>query len=164
MRIAHFFIDRPRFATVVSAFLTLIGLGAMFVLAGRAVSGNRSADRAGHDVVSRRIRRDDRTHGRDAARAADQRRREHALHEQPVDRRRQAHGDRDVPHRHRSERRADADAKPRAGCAAAAARGRAAPGRAGQKIDAEHPARRAPLLARQIARHACICRTTRRCM
>ena len=32
MRIAHFFIDRPRFATVVSAFLTLIGLGAMFVL------------------------------------------------------------------------------------------------------------------------------------
>jgi hydrophobe/amphiphile efflux-1 (HAE1) family protein len=32
MRIAHFFIDRPRFATVTSAFLTLIGLGAMFVL------------------------------------------------------------------------------------------------------------------------------------
>lgn len=32
MRIAHFFIDRPRFATVVSSFLTLIGLGAMFVL------------------------------------------------------------------------------------------------------------------------------------
>ncbi len=32
MRIAHFFIDRPRFATVVSAFLTLIGLGAMSVL------------------------------------------------------------------------------------------------------------------------------------
>ncbi|HEY3599015.1 MAG TPA: multidrug efflux RND transporter permease subunit [Paraburkholderia sp.] len=32
MRIAHFFIDRPRFATVVSAFLTLIGLGAMFTL------------------------------------------------------------------------------------------------------------------------------------
>ncbi|TCK33830.1 hydrophobe/amphiphile efflux-1 (HAE1) family protein [Paraburkholderia sp. BL8N3] len=32
MRIAHFFIDRPRFATVVSSFLTLIGIGAMFVL------------------------------------------------------------------------------------------------------------------------------------
>ncbi|NBB10210.1 efflux RND transporter permease subunit [Pseudomonas sp. SLFW] len=32
MRIAHFFIERPRFATVVSAFLTLIGLGVMFVL------------------------------------------------------------------------------------------------------------------------------------
>jgi hydrophobe/amphiphile efflux-1 (HAE1) family protein len=32
MRIAHFFIDRPRFAVVVSCFITLIGLGAMFVL------------------------------------------------------------------------------------------------------------------------------------
>lgn len=32
MRIAHFFIERPRFATVVSSFLTLIGLGVMFVL------------------------------------------------------------------------------------------------------------------------------------
>jgi hydrophobe/amphiphile efflux-1 (HAE1) family protein len=32
MRLTHFFIDRPRFATVVSCFLTLIGLGAMFVL------------------------------------------------------------------------------------------------------------------------------------
>jgi hydrophobe/amphiphile efflux-1 (HAE1) family protein len=32
MRIAHFFIDRPRFAVVVSSFLTLIGIGAMFAL------------------------------------------------------------------------------------------------------------------------------------
>ncbi|WPO97881.1 multidrug efflux RND transporter permease subunit [Pseudomonas sp. HR96] len=32
MRIAHFFIDRPRFAVVVSCFLTLIGLGALFVI------------------------------------------------------------------------------------------------------------------------------------
>ena len=32
MRLAHFFIDRPRFATVVSSFLTLIGLGALLVL------------------------------------------------------------------------------------------------------------------------------------
>jgi hydrophobe/amphiphile efflux-1 (HAE1) family protein len=32
MRIAHFFIDRPRFAVVISCFITLIGLGAMFVL------------------------------------------------------------------------------------------------------------------------------------
>lgn len=31
MRIAHFFIDRPRFAAVISCFLTLIGLGAMIV-------------------------------------------------------------------------------------------------------------------------------------
>ncbi len=32
MRLSHFFIDRPRFATVVSSFLALIGLGALFVL------------------------------------------------------------------------------------------------------------------------------------
>ena len=32
MRIAHFFIDRPRFAVVVSCFLTLIGVGALFSL------------------------------------------------------------------------------------------------------------------------------------
>src|ERR1700756_1542544 len=32
MRLAHFFIDRPRFATVLSAFLTLLGLGALAAL------------------------------------------------------------------------------------------------------------------------------------
>lgn len=32
MRIAHFFIERPRFAVVVSSFLTLIGLAVMFAL------------------------------------------------------------------------------------------------------------------------------------
>lgn len=32
MRLAHFFIDRPRFATVLSSFVTLLGLGALFVL------------------------------------------------------------------------------------------------------------------------------------
>lgn len=32
MRLTHFFIDRPRFATVLSTFITLIGLGALAVL------------------------------------------------------------------------------------------------------------------------------------
>src|ERR1700730_12582404 len=32
MRLAHFFIDRPRFATVLSAFVTLLGLGALAAL------------------------------------------------------------------------------------------------------------------------------------
>src|SRR5271163_3733294 len=32
MRLAHFFIDRPRFATVLSTFVTLLGLGALAVL------------------------------------------------------------------------------------------------------------------------------------
>src|ERR1700761_1981032 len=32
MRLTHFFIDRPRFATVLSVFVTLIGLGALAIL------------------------------------------------------------------------------------------------------------------------------------
>src|SRR6202162_3898012 len=32
MRLTHFFIDRPRFATVLSAFVTLLGLGALAIL------------------------------------------------------------------------------------------------------------------------------------
>src|SRR5205807_4132077 len=32
MRLAHFFIEHPRFATVLSAFVTLLGLGALAVL------------------------------------------------------------------------------------------------------------------------------------
>src|SRR5246127_2832844 len=32
MRLAHFFIEHPRFATVVSAFVTLLGLGALAIL------------------------------------------------------------------------------------------------------------------------------------
>src|ERR1700730_599223 len=32
MRLTHFFIERPRFATVLSAFVTLIGLGALAIL------------------------------------------------------------------------------------------------------------------------------------
>src|SRR5467141_929202 len=32
MRLAHFFIERPRFATVLSAFVTLLGLGALAIL------------------------------------------------------------------------------------------------------------------------------------
>ncbi|MGO4725558.1 MULTISPECIES: efflux RND transporter permease subunit [unclassified Inquilinus] len=32
MRLTHFFIDRPIFATVLSTFLTLVGLGALFIL------------------------------------------------------------------------------------------------------------------------------------
>jgi len=32
MRLSHFFIDRPRFATVLSIFVTLFGLGALMIL------------------------------------------------------------------------------------------------------------------------------------
>ena len=63
----------------------------------RPLSRNPPAYRAGHDLISWRIRRDRRPHRRDAARAGDQRRREHALYEQPVDRRRQSHDHGHVP-------------------------------------------------------------------
>ena len=102
MRLSHIFIDRPILATVLSVFVTLIGLGALAVLPVAqypeivpptvqitTVYPGASADTVAQD-------------GGDAARAADQRRREHALHEQPVDRRRQAHHDGDVPDRDRS--------------------------------------------------------------
>ena len=32
MRLTHFFIDRPRFATVLSVFVTSLGLGALAIL------------------------------------------------------------------------------------------------------------------------------------
>src|ERR1700737_3688353 len=32
MRLTHFFIERPRFATVLSTFVTLLGVGALMVL------------------------------------------------------------------------------------------------------------------------------------
>src|SRR5205823_1446406 len=80
--------------------------------AGRTVPGNRPAHSADHHGVSGRIRGYGVAHRSDAARTADQWRREHALHEQSVDRRRQAHDHGYLPHRHRLERRTDADAKP----------------------------------------------------
>ena len=58
--------------------------------AGRAVPGDRPAYRADHDGVSGSLRGHGSAHRGDAARAADQWRREHALHGQSVDRRRQA--------------------------------------------------------------------------
>src|SRR5207302_1931705 len=79
---------------------------------GRTVPGNRPAHSADHHGASGRIRGYGVAHRGDAARTADQWRREHALHELPVDRRRQAHDHGYLPHRHRLERRTDADAKP----------------------------------------------------
>src|SRR5712691_5637893 len=89
--------------------------------AGRTVPGNRPAHSADHHGVSGRIRRYGVAHRGDATRTADQWRREHALHEQSVDRRRQADNHGYLPHRHRLERGADADAEPRPGRFAAVA-------------------------------------------
>src|SRR5258705_400696 len=115
--------------------------------AGRTVPGNRPAHSADHHGVSGRIRGYGVAHRGDAARTADQWRREHALHEQPVDRRRQAHDHGYLPHRHRFERRTDADAKPCPGRFATVAGRRTAPRCASPEGDAEHPPGHSRLLA-----------------
>ena len=57
MRVAHFCIERPIFATVISILVVLIGLAAYFTLAGGAVSRDRAADRRGPRAVSGSLRR-----------------------------------------------------------------------------------------------------------
>ena len=80
MRLSHFFIDRPIFASVVSIVIVILGRGRLFPPAGRAVSRDRAAGDPGHRAVSRRQRRRGRGDDGRSDRGADQRRREHALH------------------------------------------------------------------------------------
>src|SRR6478736_4980395 len=130
MRLTHFFIDRPRFATVLSVFVTSLGLGALAILpvaqypeiVPPTVKVTTSYPGASAETVARTV-----------ARTGDQRRREYALHEQPVDRGWQSHHNRHVRDRHRPQHRANADAKPGTGRTNAPARGRPAPGRAGSQ-------------------------------
>ena len=89
MRFPHFFIERPIFAAVVSILIVIVGIIAYPTLPVAPVSGDRAADRGRHRQLSRRHGRDAGRDGRRAARAADQRRREHDLHVLLVDRRRQ---------------------------------------------------------------------------
>ena len=163
MRFTHRFIDRPILATVISVFLTLHRARRAGGAAGRAIPGDRAADGAGDDELPRRIRPGGQPDGRDAARAGDQRRRGHDLHEQPVHRGRQAHHHGHLPHRHGPQRRADAHPEPGAGRAAAAAGRCPAPGRAGAQGDAEHPARGASLSRPTARATTSISRTTRPC-
>ena len=88
MRISHFFIDRPIFASVLSIVFVILGARRFRAAADRAISGDRSADDHGLRPVSRRQRRSGRLHRRHADRAADQRRREYDLHVLELDRRR----------------------------------------------------------------------------
>ena len=78
---AKFFINRPIFAAVISVIITLAGGIAVVHAAGRAISRNHSADRAGELHLSRRQLQGRGRNGRRADRAAGDRRREHALHE-----------------------------------------------------------------------------------
>ena len=123
MRFSQFFIDRPIFAAVLSLVIVIAG-------AHRAASSCRSASTrrscrrrsscappipgANPKVIAETVAV--------AARAADQRRRGHALHVLAGDRRRRDDADDHVRARHRPRQRAGAGAEPRGAGAAAACR------------------------------------------
>ncbi len=115
--------------------------------AGRAISRDRAADRAGDDALSRRQRPYRHRHRRAADRAAGERRRRHALHAVLCGLRRDLHADRHVPDRHRSQLRAGAGAEPRLERALVAAAGGAGAGRRrAEEVDRD-PADRQPHVA-----------------
>src|SRR5437016_3496640 len=89
--------------------------------AGRGISASGSANRRGHDAISGSFRANRFRHGGGADRAADQRRRGHALPLQPGDIERPAHDHGDVQARHRSRQGAGAGPEPRRDRAAATA-------------------------------------------
>ena|SRR6201997_1686688 len=118
MRLTHFFIDRPRFAVVLSTFVTLLGIGALAVLpvaqypevVPPTVQITTSYPGASAETIARTV-----ATPLEQQISADQRRRKHALHEQPVDRRREPHYNGDVPYRDRPEHLSDANPESRAG-------------------------------------------------
>ena len=122
--------------------------------AGGAISRDRAADHQRLRAISRRQRRGRRRHRGDADRAADQRRREHALHVVEFDGRRQILDPGELRSRHQSRYRAGAGAEPRRHRAAAAAGRRAQYRRHGDQGVARPDDGRAPLFARQVARRA----------
>src|SRR5882672_2644804 len=134
MRLTHFFIDRPRFATVLSAFVTLLGFGALAILpiaqypevVPPTVQITTSFPGASAETVARTVA---------------------TPLEQSINRRWRSNDNRHVPHRHRPQRRANADAKSGRGRAVTPARGRAAPGCAGSQVDTQHSVGHSPLLA-----------------
>ena len=77
---AVFSIDRPIFAMVLSIVLLIVGALAYTSCRSREYPRDRAADGRRHHAISRRLRRDRGRDGRHADRAADQRRRGHALH------------------------------------------------------------------------------------
>jgi hypothetical protein len=58
MRLAHFFIDHPRFATVINIFIVLVGLATLTTLPVAQYPNIVPPDRADHDLLSWRVRRD----------------------------------------------------------------------------------------------------------
>ena len=154
MRISHFFIDRPIFASVVSIVIMILG-GVAFLrlpiaqypdISPPTITVTGQYPGASADVVAL-----DRG---DADRAADQRRREHDLSVVEFDRRRPLHHLGHLRHRHQSRYRPGAGAEPRRHRATAAAGRRAQYRRHRAKKFARPDDGRAPLFAGQVARHA----------
>jgi multidrug efflux pump subunit AcrB len=85
MKLSHFFIDHPRFAAVVNIFIMVFGLAAASFLpvaqypniVPPTVQITASYPGASADTVARTVD--------DAARTSHQWRREHGLHQQPID-------------------------------------------------------------------------------
>ena len=75
------FVDRPRLAIVIAIVMVLAGLIAMTRIPDRPVSRYRPAAGQRHGPLPGRERRRRRSDDRAADRSADERRREHALHE-----------------------------------------------------------------------------------
>src|ERR1700733_11880071 len=133
MRLAHTFIDRPILATVLSVFVTLVGLGALVILpvaqypeiVPPTVQVTTVYPGASAETVSRTVATplEQQINGV-----------ENMLYMNS-----QSTGDRDLPDRDRPQRRADADAEPRPGRPAPSAGRRPTPRRAGEKGDAQHP-------------------------
>ncbi len=154
MRISHFFIDRPIFASVVSIVFVILGAVAYFRLpiaqypeiAPPIINVTGQYPGASAEVVA--------DHRGRADRGADQRRREHALRVLELDRRRPLHHLGDLRSRHQSRYRAGAGAEPRRDRAAAPAGRRAQYRRHRHQELARPDDGRASLFARQVARHA----------
>ncbi len=153
MRISHFFIDRPIFAASSPSCSSSWGSSPSRACRWRSSRRSRRPPSTS-PASSRRQRRGGGRHRGGAPRAADQRRRAHALHLVQRDGRRALHHLGHVRPRHRPRYRAGAGAEPRRHRAAAPAARRAQHRRHRQQGLARPDDGRAPLLARQDARHA----------
>ena len=129
MRFSHFFIRRPIFAGGHRDHHHDRRRLRLCRPAGLAIPGRRPADGDGQHQLSGRLGRDGRRHGRRADRAADQRRRQHALPVVAIDRRRAGDDHRHVQARHRPRYGAGAGPEPRRAGRAEPARGSPPPGR-----------------------------------
>ena len=153
MNLSKFFIDRPIFAGVLSLLIFLAGLIARARAADLRIPRGRAAVGRGARQLPRRQPEGDRRDRGHAARGSDQRRRGHALHEQPGDHRRPDDADRHLQARHRPRQGAAAGAEPRLAGRAAPARGGAPPGHHHHQELARPDDGGAPAVAQRPLRH-----------